>query len=71
MQRLNTADLNRQTAASTTALVHLDSFQSTEFNVAALVEGLMEEDVKGARTEGGSESMSALTAREGYINVIP
>jgi hypothetical protein len=59
MQRQNRGELidssNRQTATSTTALIKLDSFQSTDFVVANLVGGLMEDDVKRARTEGGSE----------------
>ena len=37
-------------------MVSIETFQASDFNVGALVEGLMEEDLKRARTEGGGES---------------
>ena len=38
-------------------VISIETFQASDFNVAALVEGLMEEDLKRARTEGGGESL--------------
>lgn len=37
------------------AEISLETFSATDFNVAHLVESLMEEDVKAAREEGGGE----------------
>ena len=36
-------------------VISIETFQASDFNVAALVEGLMEEDLKRARSEGGGE----------------
>lgn len=51
----------REAGSSTTArggeagVISIETFQASDFNVAALVEGLMEEDLKRVRTEGGGE----------------
>ena len=51
----------REASSSTTArggeagVISIETFQASDFNVAALVEGLMEEDLKRVRTEGGGE----------------
>ena len=35
--------------------IALSTFQASDFNVATLVEGLMEENVRKAKAEGGGE----------------
>lgn len=41
--------------ASAASMIKLETFQATDFNVASLVEGLMEEDVRQAKVDGGGE----------------
>lgn len=53
------------TTTTITPQISLSQFQASDFNVATLVESLMEEDVKRAKAEGGGEFRRLLLVSAG------
>jgi hypothetical protein len=53
LSRLSYSSARAPSACTMSSHIALETFQASDFNVAALVEGLMEEDVKKAKAEGG------------------